>query len=83
MSNKTIKIGNVMDRYDNPIAELINAACKFDSTIMFESDARQINAKSIMGMMALRMQSGMEIEVVTEGSDEDKALTAMEEFLTC
>lgn len=83
MSNKTIKIGNVMDHYDNPIAELINAACRFDSTIIFESDTKKINAKSIMGMMALRMKVGMEIDVVTNGDDEDKALVAMEQFLSC
>lgn len=83
MSNKLVKIGNVMERYDNPIAELINAACKFDSTIFFESNTKKINAKSIMGMMALPMRNGMEIQVVTEGSDEDRALTAMVDFLTC
>ena len=83
MSNKVITIGNIMEHYENPIAELINAACKFDSTIIFESDTKKINAKSIMGMMALPMKAGMEIKIVTEGKDEELALTSMESFLHC
>jgi len=83
MNNKTITVGNVMEKYDNPIAELINAACRFSSTIFLASENKKINAKSIMGMMAMPIKSGMEIEVVTEGADEDVALTAMEDFLAC
>ena len=52
MSKKNVIVSNVSEGHDNPIAELVQVACQFDSDIMLESDNRRINAKSIMGIMA-------------------------------
>ena len=49
MSKKSIVVTKVCEGHDNPIAELVQVACKFDSEITLESDNRKINAKSIMG----------------------------------
>jgi phosphotransferase system HPr (HPr) family protein len=83
MASRLVKIGNGVDGLDNPVAELIHAACKFNSTVYFQDEQRKINAKSIMGMMNMPMHSGMEVSIVTEGEDEDFALTELERFLTC
>ncbi len=83
MSSKNVVIGNIMDVYDNPIAELVNVACHFDSNIIFENGSRKINAKSIMGMMAFPIQKGLELGIHVEGSDEENALLAIEQFLVC
>lgn len=83
MSSKNVVIGNIMDNYDNPIAELVNVACHFDSNITFANGTKRINAKSIMGMMAFPMQKGVELGIVAEGTDEERALQAMEQFLVC
>ena len=53
MSKKSIVVSNVTDSHDNPIAELVQVACKFNSEITLESDNRRINAKSIMGILSL------------------------------
>lgn len=83
MNSKMIVIGNIMDSYDNPIAELVNVACHFDSNITFENGTKRINAKSIMGMMAFPMQKGIKLDIVAEGTDEERAIEAMEQFLVC
>ncbi len=49
MSKKEIIVSNVSEEHNNPIAELVQVACRFDSEIILESDNRRINAKSIMG----------------------------------
>ena len=41
----------------------------------------QINAKSIMGMMSLKLQKGECITVVAEGQDEHEAVAGIEGFL--
>ena len=51
MSKKEIIVSNVSEEHNNPIAELVQVACRFDSEIILESDNRRINAKSIMGIM--------------------------------
>ena len=50
MSKKSIVVTKVCEGHDNPIAELVQVACKFDSEITLESDNRKINAKSIMAV---------------------------------
>lgn len=83
MSKKNVIVSNVSEGYQNPIAELVQVACRFDSEIILESENRRINAKSIMGIMAFNPSEGMSVNIVTEGADEDEALVAIENFLVC
>ncbi len=83
MSRKKVIVSNVSEGHDNPIAELVQVACRFDSEITLESDNHRINAKSIMGIMAFNPCEGMSIDIVTEGDDEVEALNAIEKFLVC
>lgn len=83
MSNKEIVVSDVNREHENPIAELVQVACQFDSNIVLENDNRKINAKSIMGIMAFNPTRGMTVNIVADGSDEQEALVAMEKFLVC
>ncbi len=83
MSKKSIIVSNVSEGYANPIAELVQVACRFNSEITLESDNRRINAKSIMGIMAFNPSEGMALDIVTNGEDEKEALVAIEKFLVC
>ena len=74
MSKKSIVVTKVCEGHDNPIAELVQVACKFDSEITLESDNRKINAKSIMGMMSLVLTNGVVVTIDAEGTDEVEAL---------
>ena len=83
MSNKEVAVSDVSREHENPIAELVQVACQFDSNIVLENDNRKINAKSIMGIMAFNPTRGMTVNIVADGSDEQEALVAMEKFLVC
>lgn len=83
MSSKRIVVSDVSKKHENPIAELVQVACQFDSNIVLENDNRKINAKSIMGIMAFNPSEGMTVNIVADGSDEKEALVAMERFLVC
>ena len=83
MSSKEIVVSDVSREHENPIAELVQVACQFDSNIVLENDNRKINAKSIMGIMAFNPTLGMTVNIVADGSDEQEALVAMEKFLVC
>ena len=43
----------------NPIAELVQMACKYDSHIEIEGEGKNINAKSLMGIMAFGLKEGI------------------------
>jgi phosphocarrier protein len=83
MSRKNVIVSNVSKEHDNPIAELVQVACRFDSDITLENEDHRINAKSIMGIMAFNPSEGMSIDIVTQGDDETEALEALERFLVC
>ena len=80
MSKKNVIVSNVAKEHENPIAELVQVACKFDSDIILESENRRINAKSIMGIMAFNPSEGMSIDIVTEGTDEQEHLLQSRNF---
>lgn len=83
MSEKKVIVSRLEKKHENPIAELVQVACQFDSEIILVSEEKRINAKSIMGIMAFNPTEGMEVSIVAEGNDEEEALNAMECFLTC
>ena len=62
MSKKNVIVSNVSEGHDNPIAELVQVACQFDSDIMLESDNRRINAKSIMGVLSLDLSKPVDVK---------------------
>ena len=83
MSKAHVVISDLDKKYDNPIAELVQVACQFSSSLHLIKDQHRVNIKSILGIMAINPSSGMEVEIEAEGNDESKALTAIEAFLLC
>lgn len=76
----TIKISNGLEV--RPIAMLVQVASQFDSEIYIENGNKRVNAKSIMGMMTLGLDTGEEIIVSANGADEDVALEKIENYLS-
>ena len=68
-----------------PAGILVKAIAKKTSDIKIKKagDTREVNAKSIMGIMAFNPSDGMSVDIVTEGADEEAALDAIEKFLVC
>ena len=66
-----------------PAGILVKAIAKKTSDIKIKKagDAREVNAKSIMGMMSLTLMPGEEITVVANGTDEKEAAAGIERFL--
>ena len=59
------------------VAVLIQKASAFRSTIYLIRDGRRANAKSLLGVMSLGIQSGAEIEIEANGDDEKEACEAL------
>lgn len=78
--NVTIKMRESMEA--TPIAHLVQLANQFQSQVYIEMDTKKVNAKSIMGMMSLVLTRGTEVTIDAQGEDEEKAVVAIEDFLT-
>jgi len=64
-----------------PASQLVQLANKFSSTITIEKDSEKINAKSIMGIIALGATYNTVLTVSADGSDEQEALAAIEKLV--
>lgn len=81
MIKKPVTIQVDMSSEDRPIAHLVQEASQYESQVYLEIEEKKINAKSIMGMMSLRLCQGELLTVVAEGKDEEEAAKGVEGFL--
>lgn len=82
MIRKPITIGISNGLEARPIAMLVQVASQYSSNIYLESEAKKVNAKSIMGMMTLGLDAGEEITLSANGDDEEAAMTSIEKYLS-
>ena len=66
MIRKPITIGISNGLEARPIAMLVQVASQYSSNIYLESEAKKVNAKSIMGMMSLGLDAGESVTVSEE-----------------
>lgn len=64
-----------------PAAKFVQEANRFDANVYIEKDGRKTNAKSIMGVMSLAIASGTSITIITDGPDEEEALSHLEKLV--
>ena len=77
MKKSSITISNRLGLHARASAKLTKLAGSFGSEIHLARNGRRVNAKSIMGVMMLAAGLGAEIEIETEGVDEDQAMAAL------
>lgn len=65
-----------------PVALFVQVASQYESAIYVECANKKVNAKSIMGMMTLGLNTGEEVMVTANGSDEEAALLNIEKYLS-
>ena len=81
MLTKSIVVNRPRGLEARPIAELVQVASKYESSVYLEHASRRVNAKSIMGMMSLDVSAGESIEVTIDGKDEEYAMEEIAAFL--
>lgn len=72
MTQKSVTIKTALDA--RQAAFFVQTAGKFASEIQISIDEKRINAKSIMGTIALNMQGGQTALITAEGADEAAAV---------
>ena len=77
MIKNTISISNKLGLHARASAKLTKLAGGFASEVHLSRSARRVNAKSIMGVMMLAAGMGTDVEIETEGADEQAAMDAI------
>ena len=76
----TVKIKSSVNA--RPAAMLVQVASQYRSEIHVLTGNKNMNAKSIMGMLALGLETGETVTVTANGEDEEVAINGIESFLT-
>lgn len=78
---KKLTIKNKIGLHARPAALFVQTANKYISEIMIKKENSTINAKSIMGIMAIGISQGETIELIIDGPDEKKAAEELEDLI--
>jgi phosphocarrier protein len=72
-----VVILNKLGLHARAAAKLVTVAAGFACEIRLLRGSREVNAKSIMGVMMLAAAKGTQLEIVAEGEDAPAALAAL------
>lgn len=77
MNHRTLTIRNDEGLQARPAALLVQVANKYNSNIWIEMNSKRVNAKSIMGVLSLKLRMGDRFLIAAVGEDEDAAVAAI------
>ncbi|MBP7666103.1 MAG: HPr family phosphocarrier protein [Burkholderiaceae bacterium] len=77
MIRSTATISNKLGLHARASAKLTKLAGSFQCEVHMSRNGRRINAKSIMGVMMLAAGLGSDVELETDGPDEQAAMQAL------
>jgi phosphocarrier protein HPr len=81
MARRNVTIINKLGLHARAAARFVQTASSFNSDIQVKHGNREVNGKSIMGVMMLAAGKGSVIEITAAGKDEEAALDKLEELI--
>ncbi|HWS43810.1 MAG TPA: HPr family phosphocarrier protein [Pseudoflavonifractor sp.] len=81
MYTQHIVIQNKTGLHARPASMLLELAQQFESEVMLFTEDEEINAKSIISILAGGITAGTEVRLEIEGRDEDSAGKAISDLL--
>ena len=78
MKQLDITIQNPTGLHARPAKEFVNTAKKFKSDVRVQHGEKKANAKSLISMLTLGVETGSEIRILVDGADEDEAIKELE-----
>jgi len=66
-----------MGLHARPAAQFVKIASKFKSDVYLSKNDREVNGKSIMGVMMLAAEMGSELTIKINGRDQEQAMKAL------
>ena len=78
MLSKEVTVVNKLGLHARAAAKLVQLASRFQSNVSVAKDGREVNGKSIMGVMMLAASQHSLVTLTIEGEDENEALSELE-----
>lgn len=81
MVSQKVVIAEPTGLHLRPAGRLCEESQKYQSKIQIQKGTRLANAKSVLGILAARVQQGDEIVIICDGADEQEALSALVQLM--
>jgi phosphocarrier protein len=81
MVRATVTICNKLGLHARAAARFVQLASRFDSEIKLARGGREVNGKSIMGVMMLAAGLGTTVDIIADGADEEPALRELQSLV--
>jgi phosphocarrier protein HPr len=78
---REVTIVNKLGLHARAAAKFVTLASRFQADIQLTRGHRQVNGKSIMGVMMLAAGRGTNLVITAEGQDEDQAIVELEQLV--
>ena len=79
MVERVLKVGISFE--STTVAKLVQKASQFKSHISLVVEEKTANAKSIMGIISLNLQTGHTVTIIANGEDEMEVLSELESII--
>jgi phosphocarrier protein HPr len=81
VTSRQVTVVNQLGMHARAAAKFVHLAAKFQSQIRVGRDTREMDGKSIMGLLLLAAARGTTIRISAEGADEADAVAALAELV--
>lgn len=81
MITEEVAIINKLGLHARAAAKLVTTASGYNADVQVASNSKQVNGKSIMGVMMLAAAKGTRITLTVSGDDEEQAMAALIELI--
>jgi phosphocarrier protein HPr len=77
MTSRTVTVVNQLGMHARAAAKFVHLAGRFQSRVVVAKQGREMDGKSIMGLLLLAAARGTAITIAADGDDEQAAVSAL------
>jgi phosphocarrier protein len=77
VTSESVTVVNQLGMHARAAAKFVHVATRYQSRVRVARDSREMDGKSIMGILLLAAPRGSTITISAEGDDEDAAVSAL------
>lgn len=81
MQSQKVTLSAPNGMHARPAGELVKLVKSLDGKITFATEAKEVNASSMLSILSLGLKSGAQFEVKSDGGDEQGNLRQVVEFI--
>jgi phosphocarrier protein len=77
MTSRTVTVANQLGMHARAAAKFVHLASRFEAGVRVARQGREMDGKSIMGILLLAAARGSTITITADGTDEQAAVDAL------